>query len=65
MMTVKEAIAAVIDRLSNVNVPMSMIQSVGMPVYESIDVLKQVEKAIQDAEQKSDHSEQENTPPTE
>lgn len=64
-MTVKEAIGAVIDKLSNVNVPVTMMQNVGMPVYECIELLKQVDKAIQEAEQKSDHSEQEDTPPTE
>lgn len=40
-MTVNEAIKQVVTILENVNIPMAIIKTVGVPVSNAIDILRQ------------------------
>jgi hypothetical protein len=53
-LTVKDVLEIVVKRLSNINVPVSLINQIGIPVGQSISEITECLRAISNAEEKKE-----------
>lgn len=51
--TIGDALRMVIDNLEGINIPISMLQQIGLPVAESINILRDVYRVMQENEKKA------------
>lgn len=52
-MTIGDALRIVIEHLEGINIPISMLQQIGLPVAESINILRDVYRVMQENEKKA------------
>ena len=51
--TIGDALRMVIDNLEGINIPISMLQQIGLPVAESINILRDVYRVMLENEKKA------------
>ena len=56
-MTILEALQQSINTLNGINVPISLLQQIGAPIMNTVNLLKATVEALENGDQKSEETE--------